>query len=98
MTFASLAAGAYRFTIATYNNFANGTQLSQGSSFDNQTPIPVALWDQLANSNNLRGIFYSVHLDGVSSAVSAVSEPESYAMLLAGLGLMGVIARRCKQA
>ena len=28
------------------------------------------------------------------SAVTAVPEPESYAMLLAGLGLMGDIARR----
>jgi hypothetical protein len=29
-----------------------------------------------------------------TTAVTAVPEPESYAMLLAGLGLMGVIARR----
>ncbi len=35
-------------------------------------------------------------IDNVS--VSAVPEPETYAMLLAGLGLMGAIARRRKQA
>lgn len=36
---------------------------------------------------------------GIASAtVTAVPEPETYAMLLAGLGLMGVIARRRKQA
>jgi choice-of-anchor C domain-containing protein len=34
-------------------------------------------------------------LDGVS--VTAVPEPETYAMMLAGLGLMGFIARRRKQ-
>ncbi len=35
---------------------------------------------------------------GVASAsVSAVPEPETYAMMLAGLGLMGTIARRRKQ-
>jgi choice-of-anchor C domain-containing protein len=35
-------------------------------------------------------------LDGVS--VTAVPEPESYAMMLAGLGLMGFIARRRRSA
>jgi hypothetical protein len=32
----------------------------------------------------------------VSAPVAAVPEPETYAMLLAGLGLMGAIARRRK--
>lgn len=35
---------------------------------------------------------------GGSILVSAVPEPETYAMLLAGLGVMGAIARRRKQA
>ncbi len=36
---------------------------------------------------------------GIASAtVTAVPEPETYAMLLAGLGLMGAIARRRKQS
>lgn len=34
----------------------------------------------------------------VGATVSAVPEPETYAMLLAGLGLMGTIARRRKNA
>lgn len=34
----------------------------------------------------------------LTSAVTAVPEPETYAMLLAGLGLMGAVARRRKQA
>jgi hypothetical protein len=37
---------------------------------------------------------FGSYLDGVS--VSAVPEPETYAMLLAGLGLMATIARRRK--
>jgi hypothetical protein len=35
-----------------------------------------------------------VHLSGVDGAVSAVPEPESFAMLLAGLGIVGALARR----
>ena len=43
---------------------------------------------------NLGGDNVGALLDNVS--VSAVPEPETYAMLLAGLGLMGFIARRRK--
>jgi PEP-CTERM motif-containing protein len=55
------------------------------------------------------GSDYSIHIDGVTlagsetatysgtMAVSAIPEPETYAMMLAGLGLMGFIARRRKQ-
>jgi hypothetical protein len=38
-------------------------------------------------------VFYNVNL---SPVVAAVPEPESYAMLLAGLGLVGAIVRRRK--
>ncbi|MBK7005761.1 MAG: PEP-CTERM sorting domain-containing protein [Burkholderiales bacterium] len=95
LTFASLAAGTYRFTIATFNNFANGTSLSQGFQYDNQAPIALADWDQPANHTNM-GSFYSVHLTGVDSAINTtpVPEPETYALMLAGLGLMGAVARR----
>lgn len=37
-----------------------------------------------------------LRVDNVSILVTAVPEPEAYAMLLAGLGLMGAIARRRK--
>lgn len=93
LTFATLGAGNYLFTIATYNNWAVGTTLAQGFTFDNQAAIPLSQWNQPANHTNM-GTHYSVHLSGVDSAVSAVPEPESYAMLLAGLGLVGAIARR----
>lgn len=39
----------------------------------------------------------TVTVSALNAVVTAVPEPESYAMLLAGLGLIGVVARRRKQ-
>ena len=41
---------------------------------------------------------YSTFTTNAVSAIAAVPEPETYAMLLAGLGLVGFVARRRKQA
>jgi len=40
------------------------------------------------------GVFGIVAINTLNGTVSPVPEPESYAMLLAGLGLVGTIARR----
>ena len=48
------------------------------------------------NPNDARDT--SAFLDGVSMSVSAVPEPGTYAMLLAGLGLLGFMVRRRKGA
>jgi len=97
LTFANLAAGNYLFTIATYANFARGSLLSDGFSYDSQAPIPLSTWCQPASHCGM-GTYYDVHLSGVDSAVNItpVPEPETYAMLLAGLGLLGFTARRRK--
>ena len=89
LTFASLAAGNYRLTVAPYNNFATGTLFSQGFQFDSRSVTP----------HGYAGNFFRVNIDGVDSAspVSPVPEPETYAMLLAGFGLMAGIARRRKK-
>jgi hypothetical protein len=47
------------------------------------------------------GTYNNVHLSGVDSAVNqtpvaSVPEPETYAMLMVGLGLLGFTARRNK--
>jgi hypothetical protein len=52
------------------------------------------------------GLDFSLHLQGVgsvgslsySAGVTAVPEPETYAMLLAGLGLMGLAAKRRRKS
>ncbi|PKF61548.1 PEP-CTERM sorting domain-containing protein [Psychromonas sp. psych-6C06] len=84
-----LAAGTYTFTVATYNNFATGGNLSDGFSFDSEAPIALSEWSQPASSLNM-GTHWSVWLDGVDSATSTpVPAPASIALFglaLAGLG------------
>jgi hypothetical protein len=78
-----------------------------GTLINTITAAPTSNWKTfsntlLASGNNTELKFvslgptgsttYGSYLDGVS--VTAVPEPETYAMLLAGLGLMATIARR----
>jgi hypothetical protein len=58
------------------------------------TFTPTASGNFSLSFNNAGGDNVGALLDNVS--VQAVPEPESYALLLAGLGLMGTIARRRK--
>jgi hypothetical protein len=63
-----------------------GTQLSAGQNFS----LNVNFAGVMSNTSG-----WSASWD--DRAVSAVPEPETYAMMLAGLGLMGFVARRRKQ-
>lgn len=94
LRFSNLTAGSYLFTIATYNNFANGSTLSQGFQFDSQTPISLAVWNQPASHVGM-GSAVSVHLSGVDSAVLPVPEPETYALI--GIGLAGLFFSKRKK-
>lgn len=96
----SLSAGDYIFTVATYNNFANGSTLGDGFQFDSENPIALEDWCQPSNGCGM-GSDWSVWLDGVDSASnpdagSPVPVPATIALL--GLGLMGVGFSRKKKA
>jgi hypothetical protein len=81
--------------IGTANGFTDWTAFSANSGFvsgANSLDFIVTNWAQTSgNPTGLRVEFAS------SSIMAAVPEPETYAMLLAGLGLMGFVARRRQQ-
>ena len=60
--------------------------------------LTVTGFTKINNDKNTIGA-YKIEIDhGSIKMVSSVPEPESYAMLLAGLGLVGTIARRRTRA
>ncbi|GJI88025.1 MULTISPECIES: choice-of-anchor A family protein [Duganella] len=79
----------------TANILAPKASVTGGSGVINGNVI-VDSWSSSVQIN-ANHFFKSINVQGFGS-VSAVPEPETYAMLLAGLGLMGFIARRRKQA
>ena len=66
-------------------------QLSNITSADN-----IYYNATLAANSYLGGKNYALAVGGELMAVAAVPEPETYAMMLAGLGLMGCVAWRKK--
>lgn len=96
LSLATLAAGRYRLTLVAASNDANGNLLSQGYTYDGQTPIPLALWNQPSydpNANDQKGGYWQLHASGVD-AVAAVPEPAAGWLMFAGLAGQALAARR----
>jgi len=80
----TLAAGDYRVSISLTGNDASGGKLSQGFTLTGTSPTALS-----------SGGFWRLNLTNVDSAsVVAVPEPESWALMLAGLAGLGVMRRR----
>jgi hypothetical protein len=82
--------------ISTATGFTDWTAFSASNGFvagTNTLQFVVSNWAQ--NGGNPTGLRVEF---GTSSVAAAVPEPETYAMLLGGLALMGLIARRRKSA
>jgi hypothetical protein len=73
----------------TYTNFAPGEPNNCCSGEDYVHTYSNGTWNDLANVSG-----YAFPQHGVVEITTAVPEPESYALMLAGLGLVGGLARR----
>lgn len=87
----NLPAGAYTATVTQYSSFANGPSLADGFMGSGNTSFgsrdPHWALDILNVNTASIGASYISH-------TAPIPEPESYALLLAGLGLVAFMARR----
>ncbi len=77
--------------VGAFNDVRNNSYALTGG-------MPYTLKVTGVTKSTLPGVFGIVSITTVNGTVSPVPEPESYALLLAGLGLVGTIARRRMKA
>jgi hypothetical protein len=87
----NLSEGNYTATVTQYSSFANGSFLDEGFQGSEATNF---------SSRDSHWALDILNVDSASlgnSYISPIPEPESYALLLAGLGLVTLMARRGRQ-
>ena len=91
------ASGGYSFEL-----FSGGNLVFQGPADDGSDCCALKWVASTYQGAVDKVVFYGSSdgavIDNFTYTVAAVPEPESYAMLVAGLGMMGAIARRRKMA
>jgi hypothetical protein len=103
--------GCYNYDHASVNGYASFYSNTNNGSSNSYSNVSYSLDNhygytspQTQSGTLVLGIFangpgngsLSVNFDLAANPVSSVPEPESYAMLLAGLGLLGAVVRRAR--
>jgi hypothetical protein len=100
ITFTNLAAGAYDFVFTLSSQYISGLTASINGQAASISNFGVASFAYLQSTADAP---FTLTLSGLAGAkaaysgelsVTAVPEPQTYALLLAGLGVMGLVARR----
>lgn len=96
LTLQQPSAGRYMVTLVATFNAPNGTQLSQGFSYDAEAPIAIGQWTQPTadiNYGDQKGGLWQLHINGVQ-AVAAVPEPSIWLLMALGAAALVPAARR----
>ena len=95
---ALLAPGEYIVSIQQYNNFARGSNIADGFNYDGAAYANFRNGFYDANGNQRDSHWAFDILNANVAVANPVPEPETYGMLLAGLAIVGAVARRRKAA